>query len=287
MKKMKASGIINSICILFTILFFSNNLVAQSKKDQILLLNHKMDSLQLVIKSLGDTIDDKKMEVNTLHAEIDKKITAIAAAHKKNDELYSELAMYKDSITKSESIIKYQQYQINQKNVDSLKYFHLISKLSEQNTFITDSLKAATANKKTKIEPTKIETFYFKDFKSVITGVPDEKNRYSWSFELFQKIEGEYQKSSNVNLFNDKKQELLTVINQKIQKDYQSAYKADPKCFKLSTPPMFDFKNLGIEFKDGKITFYASFDFANETCFYLYGYTSVEFTNEEIQQYLK
>ena len=76
-------------------------------------------------------------------------------------------------------------------------------------------------------------------------------------------------------------------INQKIQKDYISAYKADAKCFKLSNPPMFDFKNLGIEFKDGKITFYASFDFANETCFYLYGYTSVEFTNEEIQQYLK
>lgn len=284
---MKASGIIHSICIFFTILFFSNNLVAQSKKDQILLLNHKIDSLEVVIKSLVGTIDDKKTEVNTLNTEIDKNITAIAAAHKKNDELYSELAIYKDSITKSELTIKFQQYQINQKNADSLKYFHLISKLSEQNTFITDSLKSALAIKRTKIEPTKIETFYFKDFKSVITGVPDEKNRYAWSFELFQKIGNEYQKVSNVTLFNDKKEELLTVINQKIQKDYVSAYKADPKCFKLSTPPVFDFKNLGIEFKDGKINFYASFDFANETCFYLYGYTSVEFTNEEIQKYLK
>ena len=284
---MKATGILNSICILFIILFFSNTLAAQSKKEQLLYLNNKIDSLQLVIRSIDCELEGKKYEMDALHREIEKKISIIAAAHKKNDELYSELNLYKDSIAKSELKIKFQQNQIYQKNVDSLKYFHLISKLSEQNTFITDSLKAATANKKTKIEPTKIETFYFKDFKSVITGVPDEKNRYSWSFELFQKIEGEYQKSSNVNLFNDKKQELLTVINQKIQKDYQSAYKADPKCFKLSTPPMFDFKNLGIEFKDGKITFYASFDFANETCFYLYGYTSVEFTNEEIQQYLK
>ena len=284
---MKATSIINSICIFFTILFFSNNLVAQSKKDQILLLNHKIDSLQVVIRSLVGTIDDKKIEVNTLKAEIDKNNKAIAAANKKNDELFSELTICKDSITKSESTIKFQQYQINQKNVDSLKYFHLISKLSDQNTYITDSLKSALAIKRTKIEPTKIETFYFKDFKSVITGVPDDKNRYAWSFELFQKIGNDYQKVSNATLFNDKKEELLTTINQKIQKDYISAYKADPKCFKLSNPPMFDFKNLGIEFKDGKITFYASFDFANETCFYLYGYTSVEFTNEEIQKYLK
>ena len=78
---MKASGIIHSICIFFTILFFSNNLVGQSKKDQILLLNHKIDSLEVVIKSLVGTIDDKKTEVNTLNTEIDKNITAIAAAH--------------------------------------------------------------------------------------------------------------------------------------------------------------------------------------------------------------
>jgi hypothetical protein len=88
-------------------------------------------------------------------------------------------------------------------------------------------------------------------------------------------------------LFNDKKLALLDIINERIQKDYLAAYKVDPKCFKSAVAPVFDYKNLGVEFLDGKINFYASFDFANENCFYLYGYTSVEFSVKEIEEYLK
>ncbi len=284
---MKTSTTIKSICILFTISFLSINSQAQSKKDQIIILNSRIDSLKLVVKGLEGTIDEKNNKITTLNSEIEKHLTTIAATHKKNDELFSELDLFKDSISKNELTIKFQQRQLNQKNADSLKYFHLISKLSEQNTFVTDSVKNSIPSKKGKIEPTKIESFYFKDFKSVITGVPDEKNRYTYTFELFQKVGNDYQKVSNSTLFNDKKGELLTIINQKILKDYTNAYKADAKCFKNATPPVFDYKNLGIEFKDGKMNFYASFDFTTENCFYLYGYTSVEFTNEEIEKYLK
>ncbi len=284
---MKTLNTLKTICILFTILFLSIHSQAQSKKDQIIILNSRIDSLKLIVKGLEGTIDERNDKINNLNKEIENHLTTIAATHKKNDELYSEIDTFKDSITRSELTIKFQQRQLNQKNADSLKYFHLISKLSEQNTFVTDSVKNAIPAKKGKLEPTKIENFYFKDFKSVITGVPDEKNRYTWTFELFQKVGIEYQKVSNSTLFNDKKGELLAIINQQILKEYTNAYKADAKCFKNPTPPVFDYKNLGIEFKDGKINFYASFDFATENCFYLYGYTSVEFTNEEIEKYLK
>lgn len=284
---MKKSFTIKSIFTLLILILFSSNVNSQSKKEQILSMTNQIDSLTKVTKDLDGVIVDHKQQIKNLDKEIENLNSVLNTSDKKNSDLNLELNKLKDTIFKYKEKIKFQDYQLNQKNTDSLKYFKLISKLSDPNIVITDSIKTVQILKKSKIEPTKIENFYFKDFKSVITGVPDEKNRYTWTFELFQKVGGDYLKVSNSTLFNNKKQELLDIINQKIQADFNNAYKSNPNCFKSKTLPTYDYKNLGIEFKDRKINFFATFDYTTENCLYLYGYTSVEFEEKEIEMYLK
>ena len=291
---------ISTICLLLLMAFSSYNSNAQSnslktkvilaftKKKQINTLNQKVDSLNTVISGKNNLLQLETEKNIALTNDFNLKCTNLNDASSKVTELENELAKNKSSLDSLQRVITDNQaYSIFQRNEDSLRYQNLLRKLSERNMFIVDSIKTIHNTRRTKQEPTKVETYYFKDFKTVITGTPDEKNRYTYTFELFQKNGEEYLKADNSALFNDKKQELLDIINKKIQKDFNSSYKIDPKCFTSKTPPTYDFKKLGIEFKDGKINFYAVFDFTTENCYYLYGYTSVEFTVDELKAYLK
>jgi hypothetical protein len=266
----------------------SKVVTAFTKKKQIAVLNHKVDSLNNVIKAKDIQISDVEDQNTTLNTQITQKNSELSVTNNSIHDLELQLNHKKITLDSLNKVItENQAYSIFQRNEDSLRYQNLLHKLSERNTFIVDSLKMTQNIKKGKQEPTKVETYYFKDFKSVITGVPDEKNRFTYTFELFQKKGEEYVKAENSAPFNEKKQELLDLINKKIQKDFTSSYKIDPKCFTSKTPPTYDFKNLGVEFKDGKINFYAVFDFTTTNCYYLYGYTSVEFTFDELKSYLK
>ena len=268
--------------------FKSKLSLAFTKKKQIVVLNKKIDSLNLVIKEKENIISTETLNYSKLDGEMKLKQNELIVANQQLSELESEVDKQKTSLDSLHKVNSDSHaYSLFQRNEDSLRYQNLLKKLSERNTFIVDSLKMSQAIKKSKLEPTKVETYYFKDYKSVITGVPDEKNRYTYTFELFQKTGDEYVKIENASIFNENKQQLLDNINIKIQKDFNSSYKIDPKCFTSKTPPTYDFKKLGIEFKDGKVNFYAVFDFTTENCYYLYGYTSVEFTMDEIKSYLK
>lgn len=272
----------------FSQTFQSKLIAAFTKKKQIKTLNYKIDSLNLVIQSNQKLILENTQKNSELSKVINEKNDNLTAATTRIQNLEEELKRNKTSLDSLEKVNSDSQaYSIFQRHEDSLRYQHLLRKLSERNMFIVDSIKATQTIRKNKQEPTKVETYYFKDFKSVITGTPDEKNRYTYTFELFQNQGDEYIKVENVALFNDKRQQLLDIINKRIQKDFAASYKIDPKCFTSKTPPTYDFKKLGIEFKDGKINFYAVFDFTTENCYYLYGYTSVEFTVEELKPYLK
>ena len=297
---MKKTFHISSICLLLLMVFssfytFSQNtsiktkvVLAFTKKKQIKELNLKVDSLNTVIVGKNNLLALENEKTIALTNDFNIKCSNLNDASTRVSELENELMSNKASLDSLLKVITDNQaYSVFQRNEDSLRYQNLLRKLSDRNMFIVDSIKSIHNTRKTKLEPTKVETYYFKDFKSVITGIPDEKNRYTYTFELFQKNGEEYVKSENSALFNDRKQELLDIINKKIQKDFTSSYKIDPKCFTSKTPPTYDFKKLGIEFKDGKINFYAVFDFTTENCYYLYGYTSVEFKVDELKDYLK
>ncbi len=259
-----------------------------NRKAQIAVLNARIDSLNTVSKGKDNTILDEKEHTQEVQTRLNDTNKKLEIANNKNAALEIEVKKFKNSLDSLHKLnLESHTYSRAQRTEDSIRYQMLLKKLSEQYTFYVDSLNTVQNIRKPKVEPTKIENYYFKDFKSVITGIPDAKNRYTWTFELYQKINGEYVRAENVALFNDKKQELLDIINKKIQKEYAIAYKTDPKCFTSKTPPTFDFKNLGIEFQDGKMNFYATFNYTNENCKFLYGYTSVDFEADEIQPYLK
>ena len=259
-----------------------------TRKKQIVVLNQKIDSLQTISNEKDSVIGVKEVRFeklsidnNYLELEKDSVIRLKDLIVLKNKKLSKSL----DSLKKVNEESK--RYSKEQREEDSIRYQTLLQKLSDKNKFVVDSIKKVHEVRRDKQEPKRIENYYFKDFKSVITGTPDTKNRFTWTFELFKKDSSGYVPANNDEVFNDKKDELLTLINERIKSDFDKAYELDKECFNTDAAPSYTFNNLGLEFKDDKVNFYAVFDFATENCYYLYGYTVVEFTVDEIADYLK
>ena len=138
----------------------------------------------------------------------------------------------------------------------------------------------------TSSEPILIKSCILNNFKSVSTGEAVYKGRYSYKYEVFIKKNGEFVKSNNEELFNEKKEELLKLINQKIKRDFND-YATNPEikdCFEGITFTNYTFENLGIEFTDNKVDFNVWYDVDFENCFNYS--TTVSFTIEEIKPYL-
>ena len=135
------------------------------------------------------------------------------------------------------------------------------------------------------IEQTIVKSCSFNNFKSVSIGEADYKGRYSYKYEIFIKKNGEFVKSNNEELFNNKKEELLKLINQKIKIDFDD-YATNPEtkdCFEGVTFTNYTYENLGIEFTDDKVNFNVWFDVAGY-CFNVSS-TSVSLSLEEIKPY--
>lgn len=137
----------------------------------------------------------------------------------------------------------------------------------------------------TSSEPILIKSCILNNFKLVSTGEADYKGRYSYKYEVFIKKNGAYVKSNNEDLFNEKKEELLKLINQKIKIDFED-YASNPEtkdCFEGITFTNYTYDNLGIEFTDNKVNFNVWFD-VFDYCFNVNS-TTVSFSIEEIKPY--
>lgn len=102
------------------------------------------------------------------------------------------------------------------------------------------------------------KTCLYKHYKTISIGSPDYKGRYSYEYKLYKKQEnGTFKKVKNVSLFNEKKTELLSLINAKIKKEY-NLYAQDPEsseCFDQMSFMPFTFEQLGIDFDNNTIIF--------------------------------
>ena len=135
-------------------------------------------------------------------------------------------------------------------------------------------------------EPTIIKSCILNNFKSVSTGEADNNGSYSYKYEIFIKKNGEFVKSNNEELFNEKGDELLVLINQKIKIDFDE-YTTNPDtkdCFEGVSFTNYTYENLGIEFVDDNVDFNAWFDVAGY-CFNVSS-TTVSFSIEEIKPFL-
>lgn len=180
--------------------------------------------------------------------------------------------------------------------IQPVKYFKkgTTEKINNENKLINNSeskpteFKVECIEKRVKSstsEPKLIKSCILNNFKSVSTGEADYKGRYSYKYEIFIKKNGEFVKSNNENLFNEKKEELLKLINQKIKIDFDD-YATNPEtkdCFEGVTFTNYTYENLGIVFTDDKVDFNVWFD-VFESCFNVSS-TTVSFSLEEIRPY--
>ena len=136
-------------------------------------------------------------------------------------------------------------------------------------------------------DPILTKTCLYKKYKTISKGYPDYKGRYSYEYSVFKKQEnGSYVQIKNATLFNENKNELLSIINSKIENDYKS-YSNDPEtkdCFEGASFTPFNFDQLAIDFDVDKINFNVTFGLSG-ACMSVDA-TIVSFNLDEIQKYL-
>jgi hypothetical protein len=132
------------------------------------------------------------------------------------------------------------------------------------------------------------KTCLYRTFKTIVKGYPDYKGRYSYTYSLYKKdVTGGYIQIKNAMLFNENKNELLSIVNAKIEKDYMSFYN-DPEsrdCFDGASFMPYTIDQLGIEFSTYGINFNVAFGLSG-ACMSVDG-TKVSFNFDEIRKYLK
>ncbi|ALI98309.1 hypothetical protein [Rufibacter tibetensis] len=136
-------------------------------------------------------------------------------------------------------------------------------------------------------DPIIIRTCTYRNYKTITTGTPDFKGRYSYRNSLFKLEKGEYKVIDNSSLFNQRQDDLLKRINEKIKANYL-VYLKDPEsneCFE-GVEPIRDFKinELRIDFEANQLVFHAEFELSG-ACFNVGG-TSIPFKLQEIDPYI-
>lgn len=136
-------------------------------------------------------------------------------------------------------------------------------------------------------DPLLTKTCLYKKYKTNLKGYPDYKGRYSWEYSIFKKEEnGGYIQIENAMLFNENKNELLSIINSIIKKDYMS-FSNDPEtrdCFEGASFMPYNFEQFGIDFDANGINFHVTFGLSS-ACMSVDG-TIVSFNFDELKKYL-
>ena len=276
--------------------------VSEISVDENKLLYSKYGNIRNILRNLIQEFEpetniteeylDEKLRIYDISEveEDDEEVTDVIEVNKSNEKKVkkSRNIIYISSIVLLAIVIMIW-FQINKKETNN------DSQAIEENQLTNSSGNSPTDYKivceeksvnSTTSEPILIKSCILNNFKSVSTGEADYKGRYSYKYEIFIKKNGAYVKSNNEDLFNEKKEELLKLINQKIKIDFTD-YATNPEtkdCFEGVTFTNYTYENLGIEFTDDKIDFNVWFD-VFESCFNVSS-TTVSFSVEEIKPYL-
>jgi len=161
--------------------------------------------------------------------------------------------------------------------------------LFSESLFAQNTVICTEKNVKVKgqIEPTIVKTCTWGKYRSVSMGESDYIGRYSYTMSLSKLTNGKYLKISNDQLFNENRNTLLKLINQKIKKDFDAFFN-DPDnkdCFfGIEGFTYYQFEDLKISFSKSGIDISVSFGLSG-ACFALDG-TIVSFTFSELNGYL-
>jgi hypothetical protein len=138
-------------------------------------------------------------------------------------------------------------------------------------------------------DPIIIKTCLFKNFKFKTTASPDLVGRYFHSeHEVYVLVNKKYVKTVNSTVFNKKQDELVSIINERIQNDFKelSSDSASKDCFRdLRSIPAYKMDELKISFQNDEIWFEVDWDMTS-ACLAVSG-SIVTFKLSEIRKYLK
>ena len=277
---------------LFLLIFSPLILVAQSKKEEIVLLNNRIDSLSTAFnlekrslqEELNKTKEDFKTEKNQLQdeakaltnnlnqtkIELDKLKQSLKLVENHSNEL--QLNKTKDSLILTQEInrLKEEVKKLNQENNDVQTQLKIksdsITLLSSEVKKYKPIEKAICTEKTVKVsgnpDPTIIETCTFRQYKFVTTSEADYKGRYSEFTEVFKKSGESYVKIANHDLFNTDQRELLSIINKHALKEYNelSADAESADCFQDQSFQEYEsLDDVDIYIKDSMLSIYYSF----------------------------
>lgn len=135
--------------------------------------------------------------------------------------------------------------------------------------------------------PILTKTCVYKNYKLVSTGYPDYKGRYSYEFTVYAKqADSSYQLTRNGSLFNEKQDELVLLINDKIKRDYEQ-FLNDPEsqdCLSGYSYRTYSLDELGMTIGDEGFNFNVYFGLSG-ACMAVDG-TTISLSWEEMDKYL-
>ena len=293
MKKIQFTNI--KFSLTFILVLLSSVCFSQSKKEQIEILNVRIDSLSQLIALEHLTNEEKSNKILELSTKLSSLENNLNTLKNELNKLNSDFEKSNsESISLKQQLINYEKIIIDLQTLMTLKSDSL-------NTLKVNLKKAAMAQVTNKVtctekeskneeygDPILAKTCLYKKYKTISKGYPDYKGRYSYEYSVYEQQEnGGYLQIKNATLFNENKNELLSIINSKIEKDYKS-YSKDPEtkdCFEGALFTTFNFDQLAIDFDFDKINFIVNFGL-NGACMSVDG-TVVSFNLDEIQKYLK
>lgn len=160
------------------------------------------------------------------------------------------------------------------------------------NKIVNDNIVSCKSEEKINPEssedPILINTCSWGKYKSITTGLPDYKGRYSFEYQLYILDNGQAKPIKNDDIFNNKVKQLEQKINAQLKKEFDMNSK-DPElseCFEATKFNNYSINEMGITFKDNnQIEFNVNYELGG-ACFSVNN-GSVTFKLTELKDYFK
>lgn len=130
-------------------------------------------------------------------------------------------------------------------------------------------------------------TCTYGDLQSVRIGTLSSTGHFRYSYELYRRINGTYNRISVTDLLNDNQDKLLALINRQVILEY-TEIQEDPiqsRCAKNQQAPEVDYSQLGFSFDEFGYHFHARLDL-NENC-ETYETVSVHLSPNKMKRYFR
>lgn len=205
----------------------------QTKVDSLQRLN---DSLIQAQKGASNAIDNLKEEVETLKLALQKAEDRVLDY---NAELLQEVIVLRDSM-------------------ETLAFPHVIC--TEESII-----------KKGFIHPNYKNTCNWRSYQIIELGVSDNKGRYTWTTDVYEKTNDSLIQITATNLFKTEKiAELEKLINQRLEEDFKALKISNPECIgRRKSFPSFKLSDMRIAFnQNSEISFEVIYGLT-EACYML------------------